>query len=367
MTATVPHPSVSERAAHEHGAPVRRGAVRVGPLSASVDRRALSVSVVGSMLVAFGVAWSVSVGDFPIPLGEVIGELTGLSGSPDSEFIIRELRLPRATTAVLVGAAFGISGQIFQRMVRNPLASPDLLGISAGATVGALVAIVVVGAASTVSITLAALVGATAAVVAIYLLAVREGLSSYRLVLVGVGITAMLTAVVGYLLTRAQQRDAGRAAVWLTGSLNGRGWEFARPLTLALIVLVPVALTSARTLRALELGDDCAAGLGVSRHRAKAGLALCASALAAVATAAAGPVGFVALISPQIARRLTGGRTVALVPAAIVGAALVVYGDLLARRAFSPNELPVGVVTAVIGAPYLLWLLARANRLGRGG
>lgn len=367
MTALVPPLADAGAPLADRATAAARPSIRVGPVSLLVDRRALAVSVVGAVLVAVGVAWSVSVGDFPIPMGEVIGELTGLSGSNDSEFIIRVLRLPRALTAVLVGAAFGISGQIFQRMVRNPLASPDLLGISAGATVGAVTSIVVVGVTSTVSITLAALGGAMAAVVAIYLLAVRDGLSSYRLVLVGVGITAMLTAVVGYLLTRAQQRDASRAAVWLTGSLNGRGWEFARPLTIALVILIPLALASARTLRALELGDDCAAGLGVSRHRAKVGLAFCGAALAAVATAAAGPVGFVALISPQIARRLTGGRSVALVPAAIVGAALVVFGDLLGRRAFAPNELPVGVVTAVIGAPYLLWLLARANRLGRGG
>ena len=204
-------------------------------------------------------------------------------------------------------------------------------------------------------------------ILAIYLLAIRQGISSYRLVLVGIGMTAMFQAAVAYLLTRAELRDAQRAYVWLTGSLNGRSWEYVRPLTIALLVLVPVALVCSRSLRVLEMGDDCAAGLGVSLRRSKVTLGLIGAALAAVATAAAGPVAFVALLAPQIARRLVGERTSGLVPAAIVGAAMVVYSDLLARRAFAPTELPVGVVTAVVGAPFLLWLLVRTNRIGSGG
>jgi iron complex transport system permease protein len=324
------------------------------------------VSGVLSVVVAIGLAWSISVGDFPIPMRDVVGELTGLGGDESSAFIIRTLRIPRALTAVLVGAAFGVSGQIFQRLVRNPLASPDILGVSSGAAVAAVYAIVVLGAATTV-VTAAALAGSVLAVVAIYLLAVRNGLSSYRLVLIGIGITAMLEAVVAYLLTRAELFDAQRATVWLTGSLNGRGWEYVRPLTVAVVALVPATLVLSRQLRTLELGDDAAHGLGVALRRSKLALSLAGAALAAVATAAAGPVGFVALVAPQIARRLVGARAAAIVPAAIVGAGLVVYGDLVGRRLFTPTELPVGVVTAVIGAPYLLWLLARANRIGTGG
>ncbi len=233
-------------------------------------------------VVVVGLAWSVSVGDFPIPLGDVVKELTGIGGSTDSEFIIRGLRLPRSLTAVLVGAAFGISGQIFQRMVHNPLASPDILGVSSGAAVMAVFAIVTWTAPSSV-VTLWALGGAVAAVAAIYLLAIKQGLSSYRLVLVGIGITAMLDAVVAYLLTRAKLFDAQRATVWLTGSINGRGWEYVRPLTIALVVLVPLALISARGLKVLELGDDAATGLGVGVRRSKLGLSLAAAGLAAVA------------------------------------------------------------------------------------
>jgi len=340
--------------------------VRLGPVSTRLDARSVAVSLAAVAFLAVGLAWSVSVGDFPIAFGDVVRELTGIGGDTDSEFIIRTLRLPRALTAVLVGAAFGMSGQIFQRMVRNPLASPDILGVSAGAAVGAVLCIVVVGAASA-TVTGFALVGSVLAVAAIYLLAIKDGLSSYRLVLVGIGITAMLNAAVAYLLTRAELYDAQRATVWLTGSLNGRGWEYVRPLTAVLLVLVPIALVNARQLKTLELGDDAAAGLGVGIRRSKLVLSLCGAGLAAAATAAAGPVAFVALVAPQIARRLVGGRALGLVPAAFVGGAIVLLADLLARRLFAPLELPVGVVTAVVGAPYLLWLLARANKIGVGG
>jgi iron complex transport system permease protein len=340
--------------------------VRLGPVSTRLDVRSIVVSLVVAAVVLLGLGWSVSVGDYPIPLREVFGRFIGLGGDSASAFVIETLRLPRALTAVLVGAAFGISGQIFQRMVRNPLASPDILGVSSGAAAAAVFAIVVVSATST-TVTQFALAGSFLTVAAIYLLAVKQGISSYRLVLVGIGITAMLDAVVAYLLTRAALYDAQRATVWLTGSINGRGWEYVRPLTLALLVLVPLALVAGRELRALELGDECARGLGVGVTRAKLVLCTAGAGLAAVATAAAGPVGFVALVAPQIARRLVGGRSLGLVPAGLVGAAIMVYADLAARRLFTPTELPVGVVTAMIGAPYLLWLLARANKIGVGG
>lgn len=348
---------------HHHGGLLT---VRLWGISVRVSTRAVTVSLILLSLVFVGLSWSVSVGDFPIPLSDVVKEITGIGGSTDSEFIVRTLRLPRVLTGILVGFAFGVSGQIFQRMVRNPLASPDILGLSSGAALGAVFSIVIL-ASGTISATGAALIGSACTVVAIYLLAIKQGISSYRLVLVGIGITALLEAGVQYLLTRAELSDAVRATVWLTGSLNGRGWEFVRPLTLALGVFVPITMVCTRNLRVLELGDDTAAALGVSLRRSKLGLTLSGAGLAAAATAAAGPVGFVALVAPQIARRLIGERAVGIIPAGLVGAAVMVFADLLARRAFSPTELPVGVVTAIVGAPYLLWLLARANKTGTGG
>jgi iron complex transport system permease protein len=339
---------------------------RIGPLSARVDGRAVFVSTIGTVIVLFGVALSVAVGDVQVRLWDVVREIGGFETSTKTEFVVNRLRFPRALTGMLVGAAFGLSGQLFQRLVRNPLASPDIIVVTAGSAFGAVFCIVVASTATT-TVTSSALAGSVLTIVAIYLLAIRQGISSYRLVLVGIGMTAMLQAGVAYLLTRAELRDAQRAYVWLTGSLNGRSWEYVRPLSLALLILLPLAMLCSRSLRVLEMGDDCAAGLGVSTARSKVAIGMIGAALAAVGTAAAGPVAFVALLAPQIARRLVGERTPGLVPAAIVGAAMVVYGDLVARRLFAPTELPVGVVTAIVGAPFLLWLLARANRVGTGG
>jgi iron complex transport system permease protein len=340
--------------------------LRIGPVSLRVDRRAVVVTVVLAVLLAAAVAWAVSVGDVSVPLGEVVSHLTGRGASRRNALVISTFRLPRVLTAVLVGLGLGASGQVFQRLVRNPLASPDILGVSSGAAAAAVIAIVVFSLSSTAA-TMSALVGAVAAVVAIYLLAVKQGVSSYRLVLVGIGLTAMLEAVIAYVITRAQINDAQRAAVWMTGSLNGRGWEYVVPLTLALAVLGPLAMLAMRSLRALEMGDELAQGLGVDVRHSKLALALVGAALAAVATAAAGPVAFVALTAPQIARHLVGARAVGPVPGALVGALVMVLSDVVSRRLLAPVELPVGVVTGVIGAPYLLWLLARANTIGSGG
>jgi iron complex transport system permease protein len=200
----------------------------------------------------------------------------------------------------------------------------------------------------------------------IRLLADRGGVSTHRLVLVGVGVGAACSAVTSYLLTRAEVFDAQRAMVWLTGSLNGRSWDHVRPMGVALLVLAPAALVLGRSLRVLQLGDDTATSLGVPVARARAGLVLVAVALAAVATAAAGPVAFVAFVAAPIARRLARSP-LALLPAALVGALLLLSSDLAARQLFTPTELPVGVVTGVVGAPYLLWLVARAGRIGQGG
>ena len=341
--------------------------VRVQPLGISTRVHARSIWVTLLLLAAaLGMfTWSLAVGDFPIPLGDVVASLVG-AGSEDADFIVRTLRLPRGLVAVLVGAAFGLSGAIVQRLAHNPLASPDIIGINAGAAAAA-VFVIVIWKGTTTEVTFGALFGALATAVAIYVLAYRRGVTGYRLVLVGIGITAMLGSITSYLLTRAEIFDAQRASIWLTGSLNARGWEHVRPLVVALGILVPLAIALARHLRMLELGDDAARGLGTRVEASRAALLFVAVLLAAVSTASAGPIAFVALVSPQVARRLVGGRTIALLPAAAAGALLLVASDLVARRMFAPTELPVGIFTAVLGAPYLLFLLARANRIGSGG
>jgi iron complex transport system permease protein len=309
--------------------------------------------------------WSLTVGDFPIAITDLLATLVG-RGSDDSDFIVRTLRLPRGLVGVLVGAAFGLAGAIFQRLAHNPLASPDVIGVNAGAAVAAVFVIVVAHGTGN-EVTLAALGGATLTSLAIYLLAYKRGVAGYRLVLVGIAVTAMLTAVTQFLLTRAEIWDAHQASVWLTGSLAGRGWDDVRPIAVALAVLLPVALGLARQLRVLELGDDAATGLGTRVELSRGRLLLIGVALAAIGTACAGPIVFVALVAPQIARRLVGARSLGLLPAAACGALLLTAADLVARRAFAPRELPVGILTAILGAPYLLYLLARANRIGSGG
>jgi iron complex transport system permease protein len=331
-------------------------------LSSSRVRSAVVVAVLSAVTFAVFCV-SISVGDFPVPLRDVLPAVFG-HGNSETDFIVRTLRLPRALAAVLVGAAFGMAGSVFQLLARNPLASPDIIGITSGASASAVFMIVIVGAGTT-AVSAGALAGALLTAVAIYGLAYKRGVSSYRLVLVGVGIAGVLNAVTSYLLTRAEIFDAQRATVWLTGSLNGRSWDQLRPLTWSMLVLCPALVVLARPLGALQMGDDAARGLGVRVERSKAGLVLVAVALCAVATSTAGPVAFVAFLAGPIARRLIGGGRLAMLPAALVGALLLLGADLIARRAFAPTELPVGVVTGILGAPYLLWLLARTN--GRGG
>ena len=266
---------------------------------------------------------------------------------------------------MLVGVAFGISGAIFQSIARNPLASPDIIGIDAGASAAAVFCIVVVHASAALTAT-GALLGALVAALAIYVLAWKGGVSPYRLILVGIGIAAMLTAVTQYLLTRAEIFEAQRAVVWLTGSLNGRSWSHVRTIGIAVVLLVPVVGALAGRLRVMQLGDDAAKGLGVPVERSRLTLVIVAVALAAMATAAAGPIVFVAFVAAPIARRMTRSP-LAIGVSALVGALIMLLSDLVARRSFAPTELPVGVITGIVGAPYLLWLLARSNRLGAGG
>ncbi|MFY1692959.1 FecCD family ABC transporter permease [Plantactinospora sp. WMMB782] len=339
--------------------------LRIAGRSARVDARAVAVTVVALVVALTAMVASLTLGDYPLPVSDILAVLSGGPGTTRrSSYVILHLRLPRALGAIAVGAAFGLAGAIVQRVVRNPLASPDIIGINAGAGTVAVFLVVIV-AARPATVALGALTGALATAVAIYLLSRRRGVTGYRLVLVGIGITAMLTSVTAYLLNTANVYTAEQAAVWLSGSLAGRSWGHVLPVVLAVAVLLPVALRLAASLRALELGDDLALALGTRAEPARVGLLATAVVLAAVATAAAGPIAFVALAAPQLARRLVRERGLALVTSAAVGAALLGCADLAARRVLAPTELPVGVLTTVLGAPLLVWLLARANRVGR--
>ncbi|MDI1455659.1 FecCD family ABC transporter permease [Streptomyces sp. NPDC003388] len=339
-------------------------AVRVpGGLSLRLDVR--SLVVVALLLLAAcaaGVAL-IGTGDARIPAADVLRTLAG-DGTAYQDFIVNELRLPRVLVGLLVGASLGLGGALFQAVSRNPLGSPDVLGLSQGSTAGALVVIVLMSG-SAAQVTAGALIGGLVTGFAIYLLAWKQGVHGYRLVLVGIGVSAVVTAVNGYLLTKADLVDATRAVVWMTGSLNGRDWEQVWPLLWLCAVLVPVALAGARGLRMMEMGDDVANALGVRVQRVRLVLMVSAVLLTAAATAAAGPVSFVALTAPQLARRLTRSPGPNLLPSLCMGAALLVTADWAAQRAFGADQLPVGVVTGVLGGCYLLWLLVAERRAGR--
>jgi iron complex transport system permease protein len=340
-------------------------AVRIGPVSALWRPRALVVPALLALVALLLAAVDVGRGDYPIGVLDVLRIVAG-GGEPADRFVVTELRLPRALTALLVGLAFGMSGAILQSIARNPLASPDILGITQGAGVGAVALIVLAGgsvggAAAFVGPPVAALIGGLLAATVIYLLAWRQGVSGFRLVLVGIAVSAVLASLISYLLVVADITEAAQATVWLTGSLNGRGWEHVLPVALAVGAVGVVALVGGTTLAALRLGDDSARVLGVRLQTGQAVLLAVSVVLASVAVAAAGPIPFVALIAPQLALRLVRSAGPPVVAAGLVGAVLVVGSDVVSRTVL-PFELPVGVLTAAIGAPYLLYLLARRTR-----
>ncbi|TWD81164.1 iron complex transport system permease protein [Kribbella amoyensis] len=342
-----------------------RWAVRVGRVSTRVDPVATGIALLAWALTLGLAAFSLTLGDYEIPLAQVLETLAGRGSLIMTDVVVNN-RLPRILVGIGVGVAFAVSGAIFQRLARNPLVSPDLIGINAGAALAAVLMITVLGS-STAWIPAGALAGSLLTATCIYLLAYRNGVAGQRLVLVGIGVTAIIGSLTAYLLTLADIYAAKNALLWLTGSLAGRSWPQATIIGVALLVLVPPAMAAARQLRVLELGDDLARALGVRIEGARAVLIAIGVGLAALATAAAGPIGFVALVAPQLARRLVPEGVPSLPVAGALGALLVVASDLIARQLFAPTALPVGIVTAFLGAPYLLFLLARANRVGRGG
>ena len=324
-------------------------------------RRRLSVALVlmGILVAAFAV--SLMAGNTFYSPSEVMRVLLG-ERVPGASFTVGELRLPRAVLGVLAGFAFGMAGVTFQTMLRNPLASPDIIGVTNGASAAAVLGIVMFSLDETTTSFLA-LGGALVTAAAIYLLSHRGGFSGTRLVLIGLGISAMLTSVISYALSRAAAWDIQTAMQWLSGSLNNASWERILPLAVAMLLVVPLMLASSRNLGALQLGDDSAAGLGVRVGATRVTLLVGAVVLLAFATAATGPIAFVAFMAGPIAARLVGPGAALLLPAGLTGATLVLLSDLAAQFAFA-SRYPVGVVTGVLGAPYLIALLLRTNRQG---
>ncbi|MFD7427605.1 FecCD family ABC transporter permease [Streptomyces sp. NPDC059814] len=326
-------------------------------------RAAVAATVLVAVLAVVCVAY-LCVGESFVAPGEVLKVVLGRPSA--DELVVGTLRLPRMVVGVLVGLAFGIAGALIQTVARNPLASPDIIGISQGAsalTVGAMT----FGVTSYTVLPYLSVIGGVAAAALVYLFAWRGGLHATRFVLIGIGFAIALRSVTTLFLTKGDYLVAQQAQIWMTGSLNGRGYDEAAPLAWTLLILLPAVLWAARAQRTVTMDDDTATALGVRLGRVRLGLVALGVVLASVATGTAGPVDFVALLAPQIARRMTRTAQIPLLCSALLGAVIVVFADLLARRLFSPTELPVGVLTAAVGAPYLIWLIIRGHGGRRGG
>lgn len=338
----------------------RRMALRIGGASFRVDLRAVTVVLVLALVSAAGIVANVGYGEYPIVPLDVVKTVVGIGdGGGNYDFIVNTLRLPRALVAFLVGVALAVSGAILQGITRNPLAAPDIVGVNAGAGLAAVTLIVVFPSASSALLPPAAFGGAFAVAVLLYLLAGRAS-SPLRLILIGIGLGAIATALTTTMIVFGEIFQVAKALVWLTGSVYGRTWEHLYSLVPWLLVFVPLSFALSRNLNVFDLGEEVARGLGSRVEAGRGVLLLCSVALAAAAVATAGAIGFVGLIAPHIARRLVGPSYGGLLPtSAMTGGALVVLADLVGRVSFGATEIPAGIVTAAIGAPFFLYLLYR--------
>lgn len=327
----------------------------------SALRSRLGLSLLGlagacALLAACGLA----LGSLTLGPAQVLDALLG-EGPRGTQLVVLQWRLPRVTAALVFGAALGVSGAIFQSLLRNPLGSPDILGFNTGAYSGTLIVLVLFDGGALNS-TAAAMAGGLASALLVYGLAWRNRVSTLRLILIGIGLRALLVALNSWLIINASLEAAHSAGLWNAGSLNGISWSKSLPALLLAALALAVSLLLSRRMRLLEMGDDIAQGLGVPVERTRLWLLLLGVALTAAATAVAGPIAFVALAAPQIARRLSGGQRLGLPLAGLTGGVLLLGADLIAQRLFQPYQVPVGLVTVSLGGLYLIGLLIQESR-----
>lgn len=330
--------------------------------SVRVPVRVVTVSATLFAIAVVAAVVAITLGDYPLTLRDVAEALLG-GGESFHRTIVTEWRLPVATAAVVFGALLGVGGAIFQSLTRNPLGSPDVIGFDAGSYTAVVVTILVLGSTSYWGIATAAITGGLMTALVVYLLAYRRGVQGFRLIIVGIGISAMLGSINAYLITRADIKDAMTVGFWGAGSIGRVSWTSMVPSLLIAAVIVITAVLLAPALRRLELGDDAATTLGTRPTPARLGLIVIGVATVALVTAAAGPIGFIALAAPQLARRITRSPGVSLVAAAAMGAALLALAHLLSLViAQFYRSIPVGLITVCLGGLYLIWLLIRETR-----
>ncbi|PZR84332.1 MAG: Fe(3+)-siderophore ABC transporter permease [Stutzerimonas stutzeri] len=333
--------------------------IRLGKLSLRWRPRT-AITCAGLIAIGFALAIVLlGTGTLAFSSAEVVAALLGRSENPMAERVVWGLRLPRVITAACVGAALGMAGAIFQSISRNALGSPDMIGFTTGAATGAIVQIILFGA-EPLAVSLAAALSCMATAALVFLLALKGRVTGgYRLVLMGIGVGATLTGVNTMLLVASDLDRSISAQIWLAGSLSARSWSHAVPAALGLALIIPVALLYARRLALLEMGDDAASQLGVPVERTRLAMVMTAVGLTALATAATGPIAFIALAGPQLARRLCRSPDVPLLSGAAMGAVLLLAADLISQRFPSGLNLPIGLTTGLLGGAYLLWRLAR--------
>lgn len=335
--------------------------LRAGPFSLRLRPRTAAICALLTGLAAVLMLSLLATGSLKMSMGDIATSLLSPGSDPAADRIILRLRLPRVLTAMLVGASLGMAGAIFQSVSRNALGSPDVIGFTTGAATGAIVQIILFNAGP-VETALAAVLSGMATAALVFVLSTRgRSTGSYRLVLTGIGCGAMLSGINTVLLVMGDLDQAASAQLWLAGSLSTRTWAHVLPAAAGLVLIAPVALSHARRLSLLEMGDDAARQLGVSAERLRLTMVLAAVALTAIATAAAGPIAFVALAAPQLVRRLTRAPEVPVLGAALMGMVLLMAADLLSQRLPFAINMPIGLTTGLLGGFYLLWLLSRSR------
>lgn len=323
-------------------------------IAVRIDWRSLIVCTTLAVAVAGMAVLALMTGSYQLNPAQVISALAGGETGLVQDIVV-EWRLPRVAAALVFGAGLGVSGAVFQSMLRNPLADPGIVGFSQGSYTGALIVILVING-TYAQLVGGALLGGLGTAIAVYVLAYRRGVQGFRLIVVGIGMSAMLGSLNTWLILRAELEVAMAAAVWGAGSLNGISWHQVAIGGAAIGVLLLLAAMLSRPMRQLELGDDAAASQGVRVSPVRLGLVIVGVALTATVTAASGPIAFISLVAPQIARRLARTAGITLVPAAVVGALLCLAADYIAQH-IAPTPLPVGIVTVILGGGYLGWLL----------
>ncbi|GLZ35222.1 iron-enterobactin transporter permease [Lentzea sp. NBRC 105346] len=330
-------------------------------LSLRLGVRPLVVAALLIGIAAVAVWLGLTTGEFEVSTDEVLAALGG-DGPRAVRLVVVQWRLPRILLALILGAALGLSGGIFQALTKNPLGSPDVIGFNVGAYSGVLVSMAAIGTGYPEKVA-GALVGGLATAAAVYLFAYRRGVQGFRLIIVGIAISAVLASVNQWFIMKFRLSAALAAATWYQGSLNKLGWDQVWPALVVIGLLGAVLIGMGPRLRMLELGDDAAAALGVGVEQARAGYLVVGVALGAAATATAGPIAFVALAAPQVGRWLVRSAGISLTASATTGAVLLAVSDWLAQRLFMPTQLPVGVITVSFGGAYLVWLLVRQARM----